>query len=148
MRRRLNEPDEGWLAPLVRTNPRSGIKSLHSPIWASRPGVRPPITVDGMSPEASRAFLDRLEAHVLQPQFRYDHPHAPGDVTLWDNYMTLHNSPPVKSDITSIDDARLLYRLSCKGEPALELPRHDPPEWLAANIAGGYASPAEIIDIA
>ena len=148
LRRRLNEQDEGWLAPLVRTNPRSGIKSLHSPIWASRPRVRPAIQVDGMSPQDSRAFLDRLEAHVLQPQFRYDHPHAPGDVTLWDNYMSLHNSPPVKSDITSIDDARLLYRLSCKGEPALELPRHDPPEWLAANIAGGYASPAEIIDIA
>ena len=36
VRRRLNDGDEGWLAPLVRTNPRSGIKSLHSPIWASR----------------------------------------------------------------------------------------------------------------
>ena len=146
LRRRLNEPDEGWLAPLVRTNPRSGIKSLHSPIWASRPGVRPPITVDGMSPEASRAFLDRLEAHVLQPQFRYDHPHAPGDVTLWDNYMTLHNSPPIKTNINSIDDARLLYRLSCKGEPALSLPRRDDPEWLKFH-AGGYTTPAEIMNI-
>jgi alpha-ketoglutarate-dependent taurine dioxygenase len=43
LRRRLNEGDEGWLAPLVRTNPRSGTKSLHSPIWASRPKVRPPL---------------------------------------------------------------------------------------------------------
>ena len=41
-----------------------------------------------MSSEESRAFLDELEAHVLQPQFRYDHLHVPGDVTLWDNYMT------------------------------------------------------------
>ena len=148
LRRRLNEGDEGWLAPLVRTNPRSGIKSLHSPIWASRPRVRPAVEVEGMSAEASRAFLDRLEAHVLQPQFRYDHPHAPGDVTLWDNYMTLHNSPPIKSNINSLDDARLLYRLSCKGEPALSLPRRDAPEWRAAHIPGGYATPAEIIDIA
>ena len=148
LRRRLNEGDEGWLAPLVRTNPRSGIKSLHSPIWASRPRVRPAIEVEGMSAEASRAFLDRLEAHVLQPQFRYDHPHAPGDVTLWDNYMTLHNSPPLKSNINSLDDARLLYRLSCKGEPALSLPRRDPPEWRAAHIPGGYATPPEIIDVA
>ena len=148
LRRRLNEGDEGWLAPLVRTNPRSGIKSLHSPIWASRPRVRPAIEVEGMSAEASRAFLDRLEAHVLQPQFRYDHPHAPGDVTLWDNYMTLHNSPPIKSNINSLDDARLLYRLSCKGEPVLSLPRRDEPEWLAAHIPGGYATPSEIIDIA
>ena len=137
VRRRLNAGDEGWLAPLVRINPRSGIKSLHSPIWASRPTARPPIEVDGMTMEESRAFLDRLETHVLQPQFRYDHLHKPGDVTIWDNYMTLHNSPPIKSGISSIDDARLLYRLSCKGEPALSLPRQDDQEWLEAHVSGG-----------
>ncbi len=147
LRRRLNEGDEGWLAPLVRTNPRSGIKSLHSPIWASRPGVRPAIEVDGMTIEQSRAFLDRLEAHVLQPQFRYDHVHTPGDVTIWDNFMTLHNSPPIKFKISSIDDARLLYRLSCKGEPALSLPRRDSPDWLAAHVAGGYETTREILDV-
>lgn len=146
VRRRLNEGDEGWLAPLVRTNPRSGIKALHSPIWASRPGVRPPVEIDGMSSAESRAFLDELEAHVLQPQFRYDHLHAPGDVTLWDNYMTLHNTPLLKKNIDSIDDARLLYRLSCKGEPSLTLPRNDPPEWIAAHINAGYTTPAAIID--
>lgn len=97
--------------------------------------------------EASRELLDDLEAHVLQKQFRYDHLHVPGDVTIWDNYMTLHNSPPLKSHINSIDDARLLYRLSCKGEPALVLPRNDAPEWLEEHIAGGYRTPAEIIDL-
>ncbi len=147
LRRRLNEGDEGWLAPLVCTNPRSGVKSLHSPVWASRPRVRPAVEVDGMTMEESRAFLDRLEAHVLQPQFRYDHLHLPGDVTIWDNYMTLHNSPPIKSNIKSIDDARLLYRLSCKGEPALSLPRQDDPAWLAVHITGSYATPQEIINI-
>jgi len=147
LRRRLNEEDEGWLAPLVRTNPRSGIKSLHSPIWASRPRVRPAVEVDGMTTEASRVFLDRLETHVLQPQFRYDHLHAPGDVTIWDNYMTLHNSPPIKSNIHSIDDARLLYRLSCKGEPALSLPRQDETQWLAAHVPGGYSTPHELLGV-
>ena len=145
VRRRLNEDDEGWLAPLVRTNPRSGIKALHSPIWASRPGVRPPVEVDGMSSAESRAFFDELEAHVLQPQFRYDHLHVPGDVTLWDNYMTLHNTPLLKQNIDSIDDARLLYRLSCKGDPSLTLPRNDPPKWIAAHINAGYTTPAAII---
>ncbi|MEM7129777.1 MAG: TauD/TfdA family dioxygenase [Chloroflexota bacterium] len=147
LRRRLNEGDEGWLAPLVRTNPRSGVKSLHSPVWASRPRVRPAVEVDGMTMEESRAFLDRLEAHVLQPLFRYDRLHVPGDVTLWDNYMTLHNSPPIKLNISSIDDARLLYRLSCKGEPTLSLPRQDDPEWLAAHVAGGYSTPPEILNV-
>ena len=131
---------------MVRTNPSSGVKSFHSPIWASRPRVRPAVEVDGMTMAESRVFLDRLEAHVLQPQFRYDHLHIPGDVTLWDNYMTLHNSPPIKSNISSIDDARLLYRLSCKGEPALSLPRQDDPDWLAAHIAGGYVTPQEMLD--
>ncbi len=147
LRRRLNEGDEGWLAPLVRTNPRSGIKSLHSPIWASRPRVRPAVEVDGMTMDDSRTFLDRLEAYVLKPEFRYDHLHVPGDVTLWDNYMTLHNSPPVKSNIRALVDARLLYRLSCKGEPALTLPRQDEPEWLEAHITGGCTTPREIIDV-
>ena len=78
-----------------------------------------------MSAETSRAFLDRLEAHVLQPQFRYDHLHAPGDVTLWDKLHDLAQLTAIKSNINSLDDARLLYRLSCKGEPALSLPRRD-----------------------
>lgn len=148
LRRRLNEGDAGWLAPLVRTNPRSGIKSLHSPIWASRPRVRPPVEVDGMTMEDSRTLLDRLEAHVLQPEFRYDHLHTPGDVTIWDNFMTLHNSPPIKSNINRIEDARLLYRLSCKGEPTLTLPRRDEAAWLEAHIPGGYMTPPEILDAA
>ena len=100
-----------------------------------------------MTMEESRVFLDRLEKHVLQPQFRYDHLHVPGDVTLWDNYMTLHNAPPMKFNINTIDDARLLYRLSCKGEPSLTLPRQDPVEWLAAHVAGSYSTPQEILDV-
>lgn len=147
VRRRLNEEDEGWLAPLVRTDPRSGIKSLHSPVWASRPRVRPAIEVDGMSSDGSRVFLDKLEAHVLQPAFRYDHTHVPGDVTIWNNYMTLHNSPPIKTSVNSVDDARLLYRLSCKGEPALTLPRHDDPQWLAEHVNGAYSTAADIIGV-
>lgn len=147
VRRRLNEADEGWLAPLVRTDLRSGIKSLHSPVWASRPRVRPAIEVDGMSMEDSRVYLDRLEAHVLQPKFRYDHVYAPGDVTIWNNYMTIHAAPPIKSNINSLADARLLYRLSCKGEPALSLPRNDDAQWLAAHVAGSYSTPQAIIDV-
>ena len=145
VRRRLNAGDPGWLAPLVRSNPRSGIESLHSPVWASRPRVRPPITVDGLSETESRGLLDALEAHVLKADFRYDHLHEPGDVTIWDNTMTLHNSPPMKVNVDEVEDARLLYRLSCKGEPALTLPRADGADWLAAHVPGGYRTPARVI---
>lgn len=145
LRRRLNAEDEGFLAPLVRTDPRSGVKSLHSPVWASRPGVRPPVEVEGMTPDESRAFLDSLEKHVLQPQFRYDHLHTPGDVTLWANFMSLHASPPIKTGVNKAEDARLLYRLSCKGAPCLVLPREDDPAWIDTHITGGYRSPDAIV---
>ena len=98
-RHSYNRNDEAALAPLVRTNPRSGIKSLHSPLWCPRPPTQIPVEVDGMSAEASQALLEEVEAHVLQPEFRYDHAHTPGDVTLWDLFMTIHVSPPMKENI-------------------------------------------------
>ena len=55
----------GQLAPLVRVNARSGIKLLHSPIWASRPRVRPAVEVAGMSVEVSCADAPEwLETHI------------------------------------------------------------------------------------
>ena len=144
-RHSYNRNDAAALAPLVRTNPRSGIKSLHSPLWCPRPPTQIPVEIEGMSAETSRAFLEEIEAHVLQPEFRYDHAHTPGDVTLWDLFMTIHVSPPMKENIQSLDDARLFYRISCKGEPAVTLPRHDPPEWIKEHIFLEYTTPREVI---
>lgn len=132
--------------PLVRTNPRSGIKSLHSPLWCPRPPRQLPVEVDGMSAQASRAFLEEIEAHVLQPEFRYDHVHTPGDVTIWDLFMTIHVAAPILENIQSMDDARLLYRISCKGDPSLTLPRRDSPEWINEHIFLGYTTPREVIE--
>jgi alpha-ketoglutarate-dependent taurine dioxygenase len=140
VRRRLRPTDPGWLIPLVYVNPRTGRKSLHSPIWASRGKNIAPVQIDGLSEQESREFLDAIESHVLQPQFRYDHVHTPGDVTIWSNFATLHNAPPVKSQICQPEDARLMYRISCKGEPCYELPRQDSDAWLEANITPPYRS--------
>lgn len=147
VRRHSYTKNDAIPVPLVRTNPRSGIASLHSPLWCPRPPRQVPVEVDGMSATASRAFLDEIEAHVLQPEFRYDHAHSPGDVTIWDLFMTIHVAPPIKENIQSIDDARLFYRISCKGEPALTLPRHDPPEWVEEHIFLGYTTPREVIEV-
>ena len=46
-----------WRAPLVRTNPRSGIKCLHSP---NSFRLDYPIRIDGMGEEESRRLLDKL----------------------------------------------------------------------------------------
>ena len=141
VRRRLRRGDPGWLVPLVHTNPRTGTKSLHSPVWASRGKRIAPVEVDGLDEEDSRRFLDRLEAHCLRPEFRYDHVHTPGDVTIWSNFATLHVAPPVKQSINDPDDARLMYRISCKGAPSDELPRDDAQSWIDDNIVPPYRSP-------
>jgi len=141
VRRRLRATDTGWLSDLVYTNPRTGAKSLHSPIWASRGKRVAPAQVEGMTDDESRHFLDALEQHVLQPQFRYDHVHQPGDVTMWSNFSTLHVAPPNKKVINDPADARLMYRISCKGEPSYELPRSDSDEWIATNIVPPYRTP-------
>jgi alpha-ketoglutarate-dependent taurine dioxygenase len=136
--RRVNPGDAGTIAPLVVTNPRTGVKSLHSPIFDARPGVRPAIEVEGMSIEDGRLFLDRLEAHCLNPRFRYDHLHTPGDVTIWDLFSTLHCIPPQLRSVNSLDDVRLLYRISTKGDPCVALPRNDNEAWLSEHIAGSW----------
>lgn len=145
VRRRLRPSDVGWLCDLVYTNPRTSTKSLHSPIWASRGKRVAPAQVEGMSDDESRRYLDALEEHVLQPQFRYDHVHRPGDVTIWSNYSTLHVAPPNKRVINDPADARLMYRISCKGKPSYELPRPDSDEWIANNIVPPYRTPLETI---
>jgi alpha-ketoglutarate-dependent taurine dioxygenase len=141
VRRRLRVSDPGWLIPLVYVNPRTGRKSLHSPIWASRGKNIAPVTIDGMSQNEGREFLDEIECHVLQPKYRYDHVHQAGDITIWSNFSTLHNAPPAKSVINTPEDARLMYRISCKGEPSYALPRPDTDDWLSANVVPPYRSP-------
>jgi alpha-ketoglutarate-dependent taurine dioxygenase len=141
VRRRLNEGDDGWLAPLVRVDARTGVKGLHSPFWNSRPRVRPSVEVDGLTAEESRAFLDRLEEHCLQPQFRYDHAHAEGDVTIWHNYLSIHNAPPMLVSSRDEDDMRVMFRMSCKGPPCFELPRTDASSWIEEHICPPYVSP-------
>ena len=140
VRRRLRKDDEGFLMPLVYVNPRNGKKSLHSPVWASRGKRVAPAQVEGMTTDESRHFLDELEEHCLAPEFRYDHPHEPGDVTIWSNFATLHVAPPTKKFVNDPADARLLYRISCKGPVSPDLPRHDSDEWIEANIAPPYRS--------
>ena len=53
--------------------------------------------------ELTQAFLDRIEAHCLQAQFRYDHLHREGDLVIWDDYALLHSAPPVKIGINRLE---------------------------------------------
>jgi hypothetical protein len=77
---------------------------------------------------------------VLQRRFRYDHAHGAADVTIRHKYMTMHNAPPSRQGTRNCGDARLMYHVSCKGPPALSLPRADHPGWLAAHVATSYTT--------
>jgi alpha-ketoglutarate-dependent 2,4-dichlorophenoxyacetate dioxygenase len=73
---------QGAIHPLVRTNPRTGRKSLYLASHASR-------IIDWPLPEG-RLLLRELIEHAIQPQFTYIHHWQVGDLVIWDNLSTMH----------------------------------------------------------
>ena len=68
---------------LVHRHPHTGRQVLNiPPLWAS--GI---VELPG---EEGRALLDRLIAHIRQPQFAYWHGYRRHDVVAWDNWRFLH----------------------------------------------------------
>ena len=116
-------------------------KSLHSPIWASCGKNIAPVEVDGLGEAESRAFLDALEEHVLSPKYRYDHEHAPGDVTIWSNFATLHNAPPAKSIISDPAGRPADVSDQLQRGAELYLPRTDSEPWLKAKYPAALSHP-------
>ena len=53
----------------------------------------------------------------------------------------------MKVDVGSLDDARLFYRISCKGPAALILPRQDDPAWIEENVVPPYTSPPSVLNV-
>jgi alpha-ketoglutarate-dependent 2,4-dichlorophenoxyacetate dioxygenase len=76
----------GAVHPLVRTNPRTGRRSLYLASHASR-------IIDWPVPEG-RLLLRELIEHATQPQFVYRHAWRPGDLVIWDNGATMHRARP------------------------------------------------------
>ena len=67
--------------------------------------------IEGWHPAESRALLDYLYDHAVQPQFTYRHRWCTGDVAFWDNRATLH---------CALDDCyghrRIMHRITVEGE--------------------------------
>lgn len=82
---------KGALHPLVRTNPRTGRRSLYLASHASR--------IAGWPVPEGRLLLRDLTEHATQPPFVYRHSWRPGDLVIWDNLATMHRGRP-------FDDAR------------------------------------------
>lgn len=76
----------GAVHPVVRTNPRTGRRSLYLASHASR-------IIDWPVPEG-RLLLRELVEHATQPQFVYRHAWRVGDFVIWDNLATMHRGRP------------------------------------------------------
>jgi len=73
------------LHPVVRTHPATGLQAL----WIT-PGFT--VALDGFAddPDAGRALLEQLKAHLVQPHLIYTHVWQPHDVLCWDNRCVMH----------------------------------------------------------
>lgn len=76
--------------PLVRTNPRTGRKSLYLASHASH--------VVGLPVEEGRALIEDLTAHATQPKYVYAHRWQPDDLVMWDDTWTMHRAVPYEGD--------------------------------------------------
>ncbi len=65
----------------------------------------------GMHPADSHDLLNRLMAHVTQPQYVYRHEWRPNDLLMWDNTGTMHRARPYDPNA-----GRLLHRFTLNGE--------------------------------
>jgi taurine dioxygenase len=71
--------------PIVRTHPVTGRKSLFiNEAHTSR--------VVGVPEDESAALLASLCAHIVSPEFRYEHQWRPGDLLMWDNVSVQHKA--------------------------------------------------------
>ena len=89
--------------PVVIIHPESGRKVLY---------VNPGHTIqfEGWDFTESRALLDELYEHVIQPQFTCSFNWLPGSVTFWDNRCTWHQA---NNDYQG--QARLMHRITLAG---------------------------------
>ncbi len=93
----------GYAHPLVRTHPETGRKAL----WLNE---RSEVELVNYDDQAGSQLIAQLRAHLLKPEFRYEHNWQQGDIVFWDNQVTLHSRKPFPSE-----QRRLLKRISLAG---------------------------------
>lgn len=72
--------------PMVRTDPRTGKRSLFLGMYACE--------VVGMPVEDGQKLIKRLEEHSTQPKYVYTHVWKENDFIIWDNLCLLHRALP------------------------------------------------------
>jgi taurine dioxygenase len=91
-------------APIVRTHPVTGRKGLFvNEAHTSH--------IVGLPQAESEALLRQICAHVVKPEFRYEHHWRAGDLLMWDNVAVQHKA----NFDYDLPLRRLMYRTTVRG---------------------------------
>lgn len=91
-------------APIVRTHPVTGRKGLFvNEAHTSH--------IAGLPAAESEALLQKIYAHVVNPEFRYRHHWQAGDLLMWDNAAVQHKA----TFDYALPLRRLMYRTTVRG---------------------------------
>lgn len=90
--------------PIARTHPETGRKALFvSEHFTTH--------IEGIPADESRALLDEIFAHSVQPQYVYRHRWQPHDLVFWDNRSLMHLAGGTPDHLR-----RKLYRTTIEGD--------------------------------
>lgn len=91
--------------PMVRTHPVHGSRAVYFHIQKAK-------CIEGMSPEASQAYMQDLLDRMIEPGIVYHHQWRKGDVLVIDDRATLHRA---HGDYDRTQ-ARVLWRIIVEGD--------------------------------
>jgi len=91
--------------PMVRTHPVHGSRAVYFHITKAT-------HIDGMTPEASRAYMSDLLERMIKPEITYHHAWRKGDVLVIDDRATMHRA---HGDYDR-RESRILWRIIVEGD--------------------------------
>jgi taurine dioxygenase len=91
--------------PMVRTHPVHGSRAVYFHVSKAT-------HIDGMTPEASRAYMADLLDRMIRPEIVYRHVWCRGDVLVIDNRATMHRA---HGDYDR-RESRVLWRIIVEGD--------------------------------
>lgn len=90
---------------MARTHPEHNSKAVYFHITKA-------FSIEGMTPEDSKAYMSALLERIIQPEIVYRHAWRKGDLFICDNRATMHRA---HGDYDRSQD-RVLWRLIIEGD--------------------------------
>jgi len=91
--------------PMVRTHPVHGTRAVYFHVTKA-------LCIEGMTPEASKAYMNDLLERMIQPSIVYHHRWREGDVLVIDDRATMHRA---HGDYDR-NESRVLWRIIVEGD--------------------------------